>query len=122
MRICTERYGGDGDGSGVGGSAVGVCPGGVEVAFEVGAGEVEGVGSGTPSMLAMSLRILVISAFVSHSGYFGGTMRSCLTDAFWAFPNRSTRLGSDSRGRSVQTKPFAALNSAGALKMVSAPI
>jgi len=91
-------------------------PGGADV------DEGDGAGGGTPSMFAIAFRIFVTSAFVSHDGYLGGTMRSCLIEAFCAFAKSSTRFGSASRGRSVQAKPFAALNSAGALKIVSAPI
>ena len=54
-------YGGDGDGFGVCGGEVGE---GVEL------------GGGSPSILAIAFRILVISDVVSQGGYFGGTIRS----------------------------------------------
>jgi hypothetical protein len=87
-----------------------------------GVGEGVAVGDGRPSRLAIAFLIFVISEAVSHDGYFGGTIRSCLTDALWAFPNRFTRFGSDARGRSVQVKPFAALKSEGASRIVPGPI
>jgi hypothetical protein len=79
-------------------------------------------GGGTPRRAAIAFRILVISEVVSHDGYFGGTIRRCLTCELAAFEKRFTRFGSDARGRSVQVKPFAALNSAGAFRIVSGPI
>src|SRR6185503_19537591 len=111
------RHVGAGDGAGV--APGGVCVG-AAVDFDVGEGA--GAGGATPSRLAIAMRIWLISAFVSHAAYLGGTIRSCLTEAPCAFANNSTRFGSASRGRSVQAKPLAALNSAGALKIVSAPI
>src|SRR5262249_20864080 len=112
------------DGSGVllGGGALSVGEGSGDGLGD-GADDGDGLGGGgTPSSFAMSCWIFVISAGVSHSGYVARTIRSCFTVAFSAFPNSVTRFGSESRGRSVQTKPFAAPASAGASRIVAGPI
>ena len=61
----------------------------------------------------MSFWIFVTIDFVIQDGYFGGTMRRLFTAELAALPKSVTRFGSDSRGRSVQAKPFAARNSSG---------
>ena len=116
--------GGGSLGAGVGcGVALGagIAVGAAEGA-RVGAAVGDGVGTGTPTSFAMSARILWMTEGVSHSGYLGGTMRRCFTDASAAFPKSVTRLGSELRGRSVQVKPLAARKRSGAFRIVFGPM